>query len=107
MPAPKRSPTIFMPAISGPSITSSGRFGGQPRLLGVGLDIVGDAVDERMRDPLVDRLFAPAQILRLGLLAARAAIALGDGEQALGGVGASVEHRRPRMASRSSGSIVS
>ena len=24
-PAPKRSPTIFMPSISGPSITSSGR----------------------------------------------------------------------------------
>ena len=38
LPEPNRSPTTFMPSISGPSITSSGRVGFQPCLLGIGLD---------------------------------------------------------------------
>ena len=45
-------------------------LGREPRLLGVGVDEFGDAVDQRMRDALVDRPVAPGQVLRLGLLAA-------------------------------------
>ena len=67
-------------------------LGGKARLLGVGLDIVGDPVDERVGDALVDRLLAPAHVLRLGFHAGAAAIALGDGDQPLGRVGAPVEH---------------
>ena len=56
-----------------------------PRLLDVGLDEIGDAVDERMRQPLLDRPFAPGEIGFLLLLAV-AAVALGQRQQPLGGV---------------------
>ena len=39
---------MFMPAISGPSITSSGRVASAARILGVGIDIFGDAVHQRV-----------------------------------------------------------
>ena len=44
-------------------------LGGEARLLGVGVDELGDAVDQRMGQPLGDGLLAPGEILRLGLLA--------------------------------------
>ncbi len=60
LPAPNRSPTTFMPSISGPSMTSIGR---PPRaaivcahLFGVLDDPLRDAVHERMREPRLDRL---------------------------------------------------
>ena len=53
--------------------------------------IVGDAVDERVGDALVDRPLAPVEVLRLGFLRAGAAVALGDRQQPLGRVGAAVE----------------
>ena len=39
--------------------------GGEPRLFDIGLDEFGDPVDERMFEPLVDRLVAPGEILAL------------------------------------------
>ena len=61
------------------------------RLLGVGLDEIGDAVHQRMREPPLHRPFAPGEIGFL-LLRALPAIALGDREQALRRVGTAVEH---------------
>ena len=61
-PEPKRSPTIRMPSISGPSITSSGRVPRAPGLLGVLLDEVDDPVHERMRQPLLDRGLPPGEV---------------------------------------------
>ena len=63
----------------------------QPRLLDVGGDEIGDAVDQRMRQALLHRPFAPGEIGLLLFLAV-AAVALGEREQPLGGVGAAVEH---------------
>ena len=61
------------------------------RLLGVGRDEVGDAMDQRVRQPLVDRPFAPGEIGLLGFLAL-AGEALRKAKQALGRIGAAVEH---------------
>ena len=92
LPAPKRSPTTFMPSISGPSITSSARAGASPRLLRVVDDLIGDAVHEREAEPATDILLAPGVALLLPLGAgARVAVTLGNFEQALGGVGPAVE----------------
>ena len=66
-------------------------LGAQPRLLDVGLDEVGDAVHQRVRQPLLDRLFAPGEIGFLRLLAFAVEF-LGDVEQPLGGVGTAIEH---------------
>ena len=52
LPAPKRSPTTFMPSMSGPSITWIGPRELLPRLFGVGNDVSGDAVHERVREAL-------------------------------------------------------
>lgn len=52
--------------------------GGQPRLLGIRVDEFGDAVHQRMFQPLLDRPFAPAEVAFLGLLRASAAEAFGD-----------------------------
>ena len=65
-------------------MTCSGRSACWPRLLGIRLDEFGDAVDQRMLQALLDRPFAPGEVLRLGLLAGRALEALGDVEQPLG-----------------------
>ena len=91
LPEPNRSPTTFMPSISGPSITASGRGALEPRFLDVGGDEIGDAVHQRVRQPLLHRPFAPGEIGLLLLLAVTA-MALGEREQPLGRVGAAVEH---------------
>ena len=54
LPAPNRSPTTFMPAISGPSMTWIGRSAAEPRLLGVLDDERVDALDERVGQALLD-----------------------------------------------------
>ncbi len=67
-----------------------GPFQRLPGFLGVLLDIVGDPVDQGVLQPLLDIRLAPAQILRaLALLAFHG---VGDLQQALGGVGAPVQH---------------
>src|SRR5690606_23247458 len=88
-PAPNRSPTTPMPSMSGPSMTSSGR---PAQLLGVVDDVVVDALDQRVRDPLPHRQRAPLLERGLGRRAAVGVLA-GDLQQPLGGVGAAVEHR--------------
>ena len=60
----------------------------QPGLFHVRDDEVGDAVDQGVREPLLDGVFAPAQIL--GALLAFAFDLSGDLDQALGGVGPAV-----------------
>jgi hypothetical protein len=63
----------------------------QARFLGIGVDVRIDAVDQRMREAVAHRLFAPAQVFDL-LLAFLALEAFGDLEQALGAVAAAIEH---------------
>ena len=62
-----------------------------PRLLDIRFNEIGNPVHERMGQSLLDRSLAPGEIGFLSLLAV-AAIALGEHEQPLGGVGAAVEH---------------
>ena len=84
--------------------------GGEARLLGVGVDELGDAVDQRMADALLDRPVAPGEVALLGLLAGGALEALGELQQALGRRAAAFGARlstTSSQASRSSGSIVS
>ena len=71
-------------------MTLSGRSTVCARVLGVGLDEFGDAVHQRVRQPLVDRPFAPGQILLLGLLLLAAEF-LGQRQQPFGGAGVAVE----------------
>ena len=89
LPAPKRSPTTFMPAISGPSMTSRGRPSFAERLLGVRLDEVVDPPDQGVAEALLDaprrQASSSAGPLLLGLHR------LGEGDQPLGGVGAPVQ----------------
>ena len=59
---------MFMPAISGPSITLQRTIGREARGFGVLLDEFGDAVHQRVGQPLLHRPFAPGEILLLGLL---------------------------------------
>ncbi len=66
-------------------------LGALARLLGVGLDEIGEAVHQRMRQPLVHRPFAPGEIGLLLLLALPVEF-LRQRQQPLGGVGAAVEH---------------
>ena len=65
--------------------------GGKARLLDVGLDEIGDAVHQRMRQPLLDRLVAPGEIDFARRLPGAAEL-LGQRQQPLGGIGAAVEH---------------
>ena len=90
---------MFMPAISGPSITCSGRPPAAliccQALLGVLDDEVGDAVHQRVRRAArrpssAARRAAPGEPRRV--VARRALGALGDLDQALAGVLAAVEH---------------
>ena len=62
-----------------------------PGLLDVGFDEIGDAVNERVRQPLLDRPFAPGEVGFLLFLAVTA-MALGQRQQPLGGIGAAVEY---------------
>ena len=61
------------------------------RLLGVGLDEIGDAVHQRMRQPLLHRPLAPGEIDVLGLLPGAAEL-VRQRQQPLGRVGPAVEH---------------
>ena len=61
------------------------------RFLHVDLDEVGDAMDQRMRQPFLDRHFAPRQI-GCFLLLAVAAMALGERKEPLRRIVAAVKH---------------
>ena len=88
-PAPNRSPTIFMPSMSGPSMMSSGRAIFPARLFGILLDVLDGPVHERMREPLFDGPLAPGDVL-FALLAGPLH-GLGELNQALGRVRTPVE----------------
>ena len=60
LPEPNRSPTTFIPAISGPSITASGRSVGLAGLLRVRLDVVDDPVHQRVLEALLHRALRQA-----------------------------------------------
>ena len=92
LPAPNRSPTTFMPSISGPSITSSGRVDGLAHFLGVLDHVLVDAVDQRVLQPFAHRQFAPGQRRCRCPVRASALVLFGDLQQALGRVRAAVEH---------------
>ena len=92
LPAPNRSPTIFMPSISGPSMTSSGRGVRLPRFFDVRLDEVDDAVHERVREPFLDRCLAPGQVVAASVLTAAVA-GVRELHETLGGVGPPVEQQ--------------
>ena len=67
--------------------------GGEPRLLGVLDDEGVDALDERVGQALVTGSDAPGEGVAAGAARALVAgVAVGDGEQPLGGVGAAVQH---------------
>ncbi len=66
-------------------------LGLRARFLGVGLDEFGDAVHQRMRQPLFDRPLAPGQIDVLGLLPGAAEL-VGQRQQPLRSVRTLVEH---------------
>ena len=67
-------------------------LGLQPRLVGVGVDELGDAVDQRMADALLDRPVAPGEVTLLRFLAGRSLEALGDLQHALGRRAAGLRH---------------
>ena len=60
-------------------------LGGKPRLVGVGVDEFGDAVDQRVGNALLDRPVAPGEVAFPCFLAGRALEAFGDLQHALGG----------------------
>ena len=66
---------------------------GQPRLLGIVDDVAVDAFHQRMAQPFGDRQAAPLGVVRRGGALPGAAVALRRLEQALGGVGAAIQHR--------------
>ena len=74
----------------GPFDDLDGTVGAQARLFRVLDDVFGDALDQRVAQAFADRGLAPAQVLGFG-----ARLSLGrprDLHQALGGVGAPVQH---------------
>ena len=71
-------------------MTSSGRGVLLPRLLGVGLDEVDDALDQRVREALLDGRVAPGEV-ELRFFLPLPLTVLGELDQALGRVGAAVE----------------
>ena len=66
-------------------------FGLGAGFLGIALDEFGDAVHQRMFQPLLDRPFAPAHVLLARLGPALAAIFLGQFQHPLGRIGAAVQ----------------
>ena len=91
LPAPNRSPTMFMPAMSGPSITSRGRAASQPGLLGVLRDVRVEALDQRVGQALVDRQLAPREVVAGPGHGRATRVARGDLQQPVRGVRAPVE----------------
>ncbi len=63
---------------------------GEARLLGVGLDVLVDPMDQGMLEALLDGQGAPRVACRRGGTLARL-VAAGDRQQALGGIAAAVE----------------
>ena len=61
------------------------------RFLDVGLDEIGDAVHQRVRQPLLHRPLAPGEVDFLGRLPGAAEF-LRQRQQPLGGIGPAVEH---------------
>ena len=70
-------------------MTERGRPEFQPRLLGVGFDEIGDALDQGVGEAFLDG--SPAPFLCDGLRLFFLFDGLGEFDQALGGVGAAVE----------------
>ena len=62
----------------------------KPRLFHIFVDEIADAVHQRMAEPRINILLAPTEVGRL-LLAACAAVAVGDFQQPLGGILAAVK----------------
>src|SRR5215472_19115947 len=89
-PEPNRSPTMFIPSMSGPSITWIGRS------YFVRASSVSSTIQSTMpftrgvREALLDRSLAPFQLVSLGLR--RRLHSRGELDQALARVGAPVEH---------------
>ena len=81
-----------MPSISGPSITRHAVDRIRARLFDVGLDELGDAVDERVLEPLLDVPLAPLQRRPFGGCSPVAGVPGGGIEQSFGGIGAAGEH---------------
>ena len=71
-------------------MTSSGRVDFGARLFGVSLDEFGDAIDECMCEPFLDRLVSPSEIL-FRLLRALAFEPLGQRQQPFRAIGTAVE----------------
>ncbi len=94
MPAPNRSPTLVHAGHQRPfdHVQRAPVLGlhGLPALLGVGDDEIGDAVDQRVRQAMVHVARAPGELGAVVL--GRTLHRLGDLEQALGRVGAAVQH---------------
>jgi hypothetical protein len=64
---------------------------GEPRFLGVYFDMLGDAIDEGMRQALLDRPASPGEILHLRFLRRRALESLGQGQQPFRRILAAIE----------------
>src|SRR3954465_15088833 len=102
LPAPKRSPTTFMPSISGPSITSIGcppaaaistrRSSVSPSTY-VSMPFTSECVIRSRRGGApAGGAHPPPLLCSLLDLAGGDVVSLGDLQQALGGVGTPVEH---------------
>ena len=76
------------------------------RFLGIGIDEIDDALDQGVAEPFLDREGAPLRFfLRHGLV--DLLVTIGEGDEALGGVGASVEDHVLDQLACSCGSISS
>ena len=92
LPAPNRSPTTFMPSISGPSMTCKRALGLLARFFGVFDNVFGDAFYQRVRQAFFHRCSRARLDLLLGLYAVCRCNCLGDIQQAFGGIVAAIEH---------------
>ena len=98
---------MFMPAIRRAFDDMQRPRRREARFVGVRLDIFGDAVDERVSQPLADRPFAPGEILDPRFLAGLAFVAVGQGQQPFGPVRTAVASTTSSQAASSSGSMLS
>ncbi len=92
-PAPNRSPTTFIPSMSGPSMTSIGRVGDLAGRFGVLDDPGVDALDEGVRQPRVHGQLAPGERVARGPRGTGplGGVPVGDREQPFGGIRPPVE----------------